>query len=71
VQPPAAQINTRRVVAIGTGLWFVAFVALLADYSWLTHHGHRIWLWTAFAGWLLGLLGYALVLRHRGMGRTS
>jgi hypothetical protein len=70
VQPPAVQINTRRIVAIGTGLWLLAFVALLPCYSWLGHHHHRIWLWTALAGWLLGLLGYALVSRHRRGGRT-
>jgi hypothetical protein len=29
VTPPAVQINTRRIVLIGTAIWFVAFLALL------------------------------------------
>jgi Protein of unknown function (DUF2530) len=70
IQPPAVQVDTRRIVAAGTALWFVAFVVLLPCYSWLGHHGHRIWLWTALAGWILGLVGYAMVSRHRSMGRT-
>jgi hypothetical protein len=70
VTPPAVQINTRRIVLIGTVLWFVAFVALLPFYGWLGRHDHRIWLWTCLAGWLLGLVGSALMLRHRRLGRT-
>jgi hypothetical protein len=70
VQPPAVVMNTRRIVAVGTAVWFVAFVALLPFYGWLGRHDHRIWLWTCLAGWLLGLAGYAIMLRHRGMGRT-
>jgi hypothetical protein len=70
VQPPAVQINARRIVAVGTAVWFVAFVVLLPFWSWLGRHDHRIWLWTCLAGWLLGLVGYAIMLRHRGLGRT-
>ena len=64
------RINARRIVAVGTGLWFVAFVVLLPFYAWLGDHGHRSWLWTALAGWLLGLLGLAIMSRHRRAGRT-
>ena len=64
------QINARRIVAIGTLLWFVAFVALLPFYGWLGDHGHRIWLWTCLAGWILGLIGSAIMMRHRRIGRT-
>jgi hypothetical protein len=70
VNPPAVQINARRIVAIGTGIWFLAFVALLPFWNWLGDHGHRIWLWTCLAGWILGLLGSAIMLRHRRAGRT-
>jgi hypothetical protein len=70
VTPPPVPINARRIVAIGTGLWFVAFVVLLAAHSWVDDHHHRLWLWTCLAGWLLGLLGSAIMLRHRRMGRT-
>jgi hypothetical protein len=70
VTPPAVQINARRIVAIGTALWFLAFVALLPFYPWLGRHDHRVWLWTCLAGWILGLLGLAIMMRHRGQGRT-
>lgn len=71
VQPPAARIDTRRIVIVGTALWFVGFVVLLPFYGWLGRHDHRVWLWTCLAGWLLGLVGYALAARHRRMGRTD
>jgi hypothetical protein len=68
--PPPVQINARRIITAGTVLWFLAFVALLPFYSWLGDHHHRIWLWTSLAGWVLGLLGLALMVRHRRAGRT-
>jgi MFS family permease len=70
VTPPPAQINARRIVAIGTLIWFIGFVVLLPFYGWLGDHGHRIWLWTCLAGWILGLIGSALMMRHRRIGRT-
>ena len=70
IQPPPVAINTRRIVAIGTAMWFVAFVALLPSYSWLGRHDHRVWLWTCLAGWILGLMGYSIMRRHRAEGRT-
>jgi hypothetical protein len=70
VTPPPARINTRRIVLAGTLLWFVAFVALLPFYGWLGDHHHRSWLWTCLAGWLLGLLGLAIMSRHRRAGRV-
>lgn len=70
VTPPAVQINARRIVAAGTLLWFVAFVALLPFYGWLGRHDHRVWLWTCLAGTILGASGWSIMTRHRGMGRT-
>ena len=70
VQPPPVQMNSRRVVVIGTSLWFVAFVVLLPFYGSLGRHGHRIWLWTCLAGWVLGIVGWAIISRHRREGRT-
>ena len=70
VTPPPVQMNARRIVAVGTVLWFVAFVVLLPFYGWLGRHDHRLWLWTCLAGWLLGLAGSLLMLRHRRLGRT-
>jgi hypothetical protein len=70
VQPPAVQMNTRRIVAVGTALWFVAVVVQLPFYGWLGEHGHRITLWSSVAGFLLGFCGYAIMLRHKRIGRT-
>jgi MFS family permease len=63
-------MNTGRIVKVGTVLFFVAFVALLPFYGWLGDHHHRVWLWTALAGWVLGLIGFAIMVRHRREGRT-
>lgn len=70
VQPPAVQMNARRIVAVGTSLFFIAFVVLLPFYGWLGTHDHRLWLWTCLAGWVLGLVGEALMVKHRRDGRT-
>jgi len=68
--PEPVQVDSRLVVLIGTALWFVGFVVLLPFYDWLGRHDHRIWLWTCLAGWILGLIGLALVRKHRKEGRT-
>jgi hypothetical protein len=70
VQPPAVQLNARRIVAVGTLLWFIAFLALVPFYSSLGHHHHRVWLWTCLAGTICGLAGWSLMIRHRRLGRT-
>jgi hypothetical protein len=70
VVPPPVQLNARGIVALGTVLWFAGFVALLPFWGWLGRHDHRIWLWTALAGGVLGVLGWTLMNRHRRMGRT-
>jgi hypothetical protein len=70
VTPPAVQMDTGRIILIGTAIWFVAFVVLLPCYGWLGRHDHRVWLWTCLAGWILGLIGYAVMRRHRADGRT-
>lgn len=71
MRPPAVRMNARRIAVVGTVLWFVAFVAALCAWSWLSDHGHRDWLWTCLAGWILGALGTTLVSRHRRQGRTD
>jgi len=63
-------INARRVVVVIELAWFVGFLALLPFYGWLDHHDHLIWLSTALAGWCLGLVGLAIMSRHRRAGRT-
>jgi hypothetical protein len=69
-RPAAAQTDPRPIVVLGSALFFVAFLALLPFYSWLGEHQHHDWLWTALAGWLLGIVGWALMRRHRRAGRT-
>ena len=68
--PEPVQVDSWRVVAVGTAIWFAGFVVLLPFYGWLGRHDHRIWLWTCLAGWILGLIGLPLVRRHRGQGKT-
>lgn len=64
-------VDARKVVLIGTGLFLLAFIVLLPMYSWLAQHGHRVWLWTALAGWLLGAAGLMLIGKHTDEGRLG
>ncbi len=64
-------VNPRPVLLIGTALFLLAFLALLPFWSWLGEHGHRVWLWTALAGTVLGLLAVPLVRKHTGEGRLG
>lgn len=70
-RPAAVQTDARRVVLVGTALFFVAFVVLLPFWGWLGTHDHRDWLWTALAGWVLGIVGWAIMAKHRREGRTG
>jgi hypothetical protein len=70
ITPAAMQVDSRRVVLVGTAIWVLGFVVLLPFWGWLGHHDHRIWLWTCLAGAVLGLVGLFLVRKHRGEGRT-
>jgi len=74
--PPAAGIqplavDARRVLLAGTALFGLAFVVLLPFWTWLGEHQHRVWLWTALAGTVLGLLALPLVRKHTGEGRLG
>jgi hypothetical protein len=64
-------VNARSVLLVGTALFAVAFLALLPFWAWLGTHGHRVWLWTALAGAVLGLLALPLVRKHAGEGRLG
>jgi hypothetical protein len=70
IQPPAVQMNAGRIVAVGTAAFFLAFLVLLPFWSQLRAHGHEVWLWTCLAGWLLGIVGWLLMRKHRREGRT-
>ena len=54
-----------RTVAVGTGLWLLAFVLLLPFYAQLEEGGRITWLWTCVAGFGLGLLGWDYCRRRR------
>lgn len=64
-------VNARKVMLIGIGLFFLAFLLLLPFWSWLGRHDHRVWLWTALAGTVLGLMALPLVRKHTGEGRLG
>ncbi len=68
--PQPMQVDSGRIVLIGTGLWLIALIALLPFWDWLGRHDHRIWLWTCVAGVVLGVIGSLLVRKHRSEGRT-
>ena len=65
------QVDSQRVLLIGTGIWLLALIVLLPLWDWLGRHDHRTWLWTCVAGVGLGLIGILLARRHRSQGRTG
>ena len=54
-----------RTVAVGTGLWLLAFVLLLPFSGRLADADRTWWLWTCLAGFGLGLCGLEYVRRRR------
>lgn len=64
-------VDARKVILIGTGLFFVAFLVLLPFWNWLGEHDHRVWLWTSLAGWVLGATAFPLIRKHSGEGRLG
>jgi hypothetical protein len=48
----------------GTVAWAVVGLVLLPFHGWLDAHGHGSWLKICLAGFLLGLVGLAVMLRH-------
>ena len=59
------ETNDVLIVAIGTALFAVAFVVLLALRSSLERSGHGRWPWIALSGALLGLVGLVYCLRRQ------
>ncbi|HEY7595308.1 MAG TPA: DUF2530 domain-containing protein [Actinophytocola sp.] len=58
------------VVYTGTALWLVALVVLLiARYGY--DAGPPIWLWTALAGFVLGLIGMPIMAWQRRASRRG
>jgi Protein of unknown function (DUF2530) len=59
--PPPLQVDTGRVVLVGTALWAVALVVLLL----LGDRVDRAWTWTCVAGIALAGIGLA-IMRWQG-----
>jgi hypothetical protein len=59
-----------RTVAVGTGLWLLAFVLLLPFYGRLEETDRVWWLWTCLAGFGLGILGWDYCRRRRRSKRN-
>ena len=70
--PPLPQrlLALPPVVYVGTALWLVALVALL-----IARYGYDalppIWLWTALAGFSLGLVGLPVMVWQRRASRRG
>ena len=59
--PPPLQVDTARVVIVGTVLWAIALVVLL----FLGDRVDRLWTWTCVAAIVLAILGLG-VMRLQG-----
>ena len=59
--PEPAQVNTRKVVLLGTLCWVIVLAVLGAFYPALADAGLDWWLHTAIIGILLGFLALFMV----------
>lgn len=67
---PARWVDLRPVLWLGTGLWFVAYCVLLVC-RYGEHITTGIWLPTCLAGWVLGLIGIAIMYWQRAAARRG
>jgi hypothetical protein len=58
-------VDGTRTVAVGSGLFLLAFVLLLPFYGRLADAGRGWWLWTCLAGFGLGVVGWDYCRRRR------
>jgi Protein of unknown function (DUF2530) len=63
--PPPLQVDTARVVLVGTALWAVALVVLLL----LGDRVDRVWTWTCVAGIALAGVGFGILRWQGQLGR--
>jgi len=54
-----------RTMIVGTAFWAVAAIALVPFWGTLRENGAEWWLWSALAGFGLGLIGIEYCRRHR------
>lgn len=62
--PEPLEVDDSLVIAVGTGLWAIAWIVMLVFYDKLDDHGNDWWPWTAAAGLGLGLWGWFLVRKR-------
>ncbi|WP_028925327.1 DUF2530 domain-containing protein [Pseudonocardia acaciae] len=68
--PPRRLTDITWVVGAGTALWFIAWAALLVAHL----AGGRpldVWFGATLAGWVLGLVGYAIFRWQRSAARRG
>jgi uncharacterized protein DUF2530 len=58
-------VDGTRTVAVGSGMFLVAFLVLLPFYDRLEAAGKAWWVWTCLAGFGLGVLGWGYCRRRR------
>ena len=63
-------VDVVPIVAIGTAVWALALVVVIAVPAWRTAHG-GLWLWTCVAAVGLGLIGMVYVRRLRARGARA
>ena len=71
VEPPEVEpldVSGVRTVTVGTVLFLLAFLVLLACRGWLEEHEREWWLWTAATGVGLGLFGIGYCRRRARRG---
>ena len=59
------ETNDVLIVTVGTALFAVAFIVLLAFRTSLERSGHGRWPWIALSGALLGLVGLVYCVRRQ------
>jgi Protein of unknown function (DUF2530) len=72
IQP--MEVDLTLLLMVGTGLFALAFVGMMAFHSSLSRAGHGHWPWIALTGAVFGLLGLVLVRRReqaRGRARAE
>jgi hypothetical protein len=67
--PEPLETHDQAVIIVGTAIWAIAFVVLLAMHGRLADEGRGWWPWTALAGVGLGLWGMNVV--HRRAARRA
>jgi Protein of unknown function (DUF2530) len=58
-------VDGTRTVAVGTGLFLLAFLLLLPFRHRLDEAGRSWWLWTCLAGFALGVVGWEFCRRRK------